>query len=227
MKLQIIKTYLKYKVFNLLGKTSLSRIQLNKWLKSVDIETDKVLEVGSSFNPIISKVSGWKVNKYKTLDNNLEKDCNPDFNLDLNCLRFSDKYGWISKRKKDNRTIKKIFNYQPNIIFCLEVMEYIYKPDTVLRLFYDILDKKGILYISFHTNYPVHNPYEHDSLRYTKWGIINLLKEAGFPKWEITPRKATKGLKELKSFYKKEKMWVLKNNDLVVDIGYLVKAYKN
>ena len=103
-------------------------------------------------------------------------------------------------------------------------MEYIYKPDMVLKFFHDVLAPGGILYISFHTIYPVHQPYKYDSLRYTKWGIINLLKDAGFSKWEITTRVATQGLKELKTFYKKEKMFALKKSNLPYDIGYFVKA---
>jgi len=226
MNLKRIKHNLGSIVYKLLGKISYSRIQLNDWLKNIDIKANKVLEVGASFNPVIKKVKSWEVKQYRTLDNNLENSCNLDFLLDLNSLHFSDRYGWISKKKSDVQVIKKVLGYQPNIIFCLEVMEYIYKPDTVLKFFHDILAPGGSLYISFHTIYSVHEPYKHDSLRYTKWGIINLLKEAGFPKWEITPRKATKGLKELKGFYKKEKMWTLKNSPLPYDIGYFVKVFK-
>ena len=227
MNLRKIKYNIKSMVFKLLGKNSYSRVQLNDWLEKIEIKTDKALEIGASFNPVIKKVKSWKVKQYKTLDDNLENPCNPDFNLDLNLLYFSDKYGWISKKKEDNPMIKKVLNYHPNIIFCLEVMEYIYKPDTVLKFFYDILASDGSLYISFYAIYPVHEPHKHYSLRYTKWGIINLLKEAGFSKWEIVPRKATKGIEELNSFYKKEKMWALKNSRLPYDIGYFVKTFKN
>lgn len=214
MTLQYLKTQLKNKLFPFIKRTSQTRVQLNKWLKTIVVEADKVLEVGAGFNPIIKKVKVWKVKKYKTLDNNLENPCNPDFNLDLNRFSYKDPVA------------KQVFKYKPNIIFCIEVMEYIYKPDKVLKFFYDILSSKGILYISFHTIYPVHQPYKYDSLRYTKWGIINLLKDAGFSKWEITARVATKGLKELKAFYKKEKMSSLKNSNLPFDIGYFVKATK-
>jgi len=213
-------------IYKLLGKTSYSRVQLNNWLKKIEVKTNKVLEVGANLNPVIKKVKSWKVNQYKTLDNNLQTPCSPDFNLDLNLLYFSDKYGWLSKRKTDIKAIKRVVDFSPNIIFCLEVMEYIYKPETVLKFFYDILAPGGILYISFHTIYPVHEPYKYDSLRYTKWGIIHLLEEAGLSKWEITPRTATKGSEELKKFYKKEKMFVLKKSPLPLDIGYFVKAYK-
>jgi SAM-dependent methyltransferase len=212
MNLQLIKYKTKSVLCKLFGKTSYSRVQLNDWLKKIEVKADRVLEVGANFNPVIKKVKKWQVKHYKTLDNNLENNCNPDFNLDLNHLS-----------PKDN-AVKRVFRYQPNIIFCLEVMEYIYKPNMVLKFFYDVLAPEGILYISFHTIYPVHQPYKYDSLRYTKWGIINLLKDAGFSKWEIAPRVATQGLKELKTFYKKEKMFALKKSNLPYDIGYFVKA---
>jgi len=232
MNSRLIKYRLKQVLYKLLGKTSYSRIQLNDWLKNIDVNKNGVLEVGAGSNPVIKKVKSFQVKQYKTLDNNFQIDCKPDFNLDLNQIRFSDKNGWISKAGPqttpdiNNKVIKKVFKYSPNIIFCLEVMEYIYKPETVLKFFYDILAPGGVLYISFHTIYPVHEPYEYDSLRYTKWGIIHLLEEVGFSKWEVTPRTATKGSEELKKFYKKEKMFALKNSELPYDIGYFVKAMK-
>lgn len=212
MNLKLIKFNLKRKVYDWLGKTSLSRVQLNQWLKKIDIKTNRVLEVGASFNPVVKKVKSWKVKEYKTLDNNLERDCSPDFDVDLNHL------------EKDKKTVKNVARYSPNIIFCLEVMEYIYKPYEVLRFFNNILADGGILYISFHKIYPVHEPYKYDSLRYTKYGIINLLKDAGFTDWKITPRITTKGRESLASFYKQEKMHVLKKSNLPQDIGYLIIA---
>ena len=214
MNFQIYKTILKNKVFDLIGKTSLPRTQLNQWLRTINIKADRVLEVGAGSNPVINKVKSWNVGNYKTFDNNLQGDCNPDFRIDLNHL------------ENKGTTIKNVIKYSPNIIFCLEVMEYIYKPYSVLRFFHDALAKNGVLYISFHTIYPVHEPYKYDSLRYTKWGIINLLKDAGFKKWKIASRDATEGKDSLVSFYKKEKMWALKKSDLITDTGYLVKAFK-
>jgi len=137
MNLNLIKYHLKQILYKLLGKTSFSRIQLNDWLKKIGVKADRVLEVGPSFNPVIKKVKKWQVKTYKTLDNNLENSCNPDFNLDLNHIDYK------------GSIVKKVFKYKPKVIFCLEVMEYVYKPDAVLKFFYDILAPEGNLYISF------------------------------------------------------------------------------
>lgn len=214
MNTNLIRSSLKRKVYEILGKTSLTRNQLNKWLKLIDLKADRVLEVGANFNPVMKKLKSWNVNIYKTLDNNLQGNCKPDFNIDLNHL------------EKHEIQMQKVKKFSPEVIFCLEVMEYIYKPYEVLSFFHKILAKNGVIYITFHTIYAVHEPYKYDSLRYTKWGIINLLKDAGFSKWEITSRPTTMGKTDILSFYKKERMWALKNSDLITDTGYLVKAYK-
>jgi len=93
MNLRLIKYKIKSTLYGILGKTSYSRIQLNNWLKKIEVKKDRILEVGASLNPVIKKVKSWQVVEYKTLDNNLEL-YNPDFDLDLNQLYFSDKYGW-------------------------------------------------------------------------------------------------------------------------------------
>lgn len=217
---------IKLQLIHLLWGKSLTRIQLNDWLKTISVNTERVLEVGASHIPVINKVKLWNVKDYKTLDNNSEAQCNPTFQIDLNLLIWSDKFGWISKNKSEEKTIQKALKYTPNVLFCLEVMEYIYKPDTVLKFFYDLLAPKGILYISFHTIYPIHEPCRFDSLRYTKWGIIHLLEEAGFAKWEITPRRASKGRGSLALFFKEENMKGTNKRKELLDIGYLIKATK-
>ncbi|MEI6775113.1 MAG: hypothetical protein WCL18_10510 [bacterium] len=174
----------------------------------------------------MKKVTSWNVKEYKTLDNNLESKVKPDFRIDLNLLRWSDRHGWTTKNEGETKDIKEVIKYKPNVLFCLEVMEYIYKPDTALKFFYDILSPKGVLYISFHSIYPIHQPYKFDSLRYTKWGITHLLEEVGFSRWDITSRKATEGKDSLSAFYRKEKMKYLIHNKDLFDIGYFIKAIK-
>jgi len=226
MKLKHIIRKLKTKLGILLRGTSYTRIQLNDWLKTISVDVDRVLEVGASLNPVITKVKSWKVTQYKTLDNNLEVECNPDFPLDLNLLVWSDKKGWMTKVKGKQTTLNKALRYKPQVLFCLEVMEYIYKPETVLKFFHDVLAPGGILYISFHTIYPIHKPKEYDSLRFTKWGIMRLLKDVGFTSLEITPRAATKGRDSLRNFFKNERMHALWSAKETFDIGSFVKATK-
>ncbi|MFA5770301.1 MAG: hypothetical protein WC894_02290 [Patescibacteria group bacterium] len=213
--IRYIKYLLHYFINRILGIDNHTRNQLENWLKLLDIKTDRVLDVGVGFEPVYKRVGKWRVKKYRTLDNNLENHVSPNFELDLNLIE-----------SKNNKNIaKKIRNFLPNNIFCLEVMEYIYNPMIILRFFHQTLAKNGILYISFHTFYPYHKPYRADYLRYTKSGITKLLKEAGFSKWEITPRLAKAGKKELLAFFKKEGMLGFRDK-INLEIGYMIKAYK-
>ena len=114
-----------------------------------------------------------------------------------------------------------------NMIFCLEVMEYVWNPVLAIQNIYDLLENDGFAYISFPAIYPVHNPVEIDSLRYTKQVIERYLKMAGFDRWEIKAREATKGRDLLAMFYGEERMHPLRKSELPFNIGYLVKAYKS
>ncbi|GIW64485.1 MAG: hypothetical protein KatS3mg092_0418 [Patescibacteria group bacterium] len=208
-----------------LGLESLFRVQLEKWLENINVTANKVLDIGGGLKPVKNRVKKWDVKEYKILDNNLQGNFNPDFYIDLNDIIYSDKYGWILKSvcyKKDfNKIIKESFD----VIFCLEVMEYIYNPLTVLKFIYHILTPGGILYISFPSIYPIHAPQEYDYLRYTKSAIIRFLKESRFSNWKIDPRTATAGAQDLLNFYKKERMKGVKDK-IILDIGYMVKAHK-
>lgn len=58
-------------------------------MKQLDIDTDKVLDIGGGALPVRDRVKKWNVNEYKILDNNLEKEVakdfvDPDFELDIN-----------------------------------------------------------------------------------------------------------------------------------------------
>ncbi len=191
------------------------RIQLEKWLGQIDVKTNKVLDIGGGALSVRSRVRTWQVKHYRILDNTLEQGKKPDIYLDLNLLG----------EKKFRLSVKKTLHYKPNVIFCLEVMEYIYDPISALCFLYKILAKSGIVYISFPSIYPVHEPREYDYLRYTKIGVEKLLRRAGFNKWKIEARIATCGKNDLKLFYKKEKMHYV-HTDVIYDIGYMVKAYK-
>lgn len=213
MNILYLKHELHYLANKILGVKNLTRNRLEDWLKTIDVaKGEKVLDVGVGFNPIKDRLKSFKATQYKTLDNNSENEIKPDFILDLNNL-------------DNKKTIKKLFAYSPSQIFCIEVMEYIYKPYELLKFFHDILDKRGILYISFHTFYPWHKPYKNDYLRYTKSGVIRLLESAGFSKWEIVPREPTYGKKDLWTFFRKEGLIGFRDK-MNLDIGYLVKAHK-
>lgn len=187
------------------------RTQLEDWLKTIDVKAKTVLDIGGGLKPVHSRTKSFEVKKYMVLDNNLEGNFHPDFYADLNNL--------------SEKATKKLKGLSFEVIFCLEVMEYIYNPLSTLKFIYNLLEKSGVLYISFPSIYPPHEPIKNDYLRYTKQGIIMLLKKSGFSKIKVFPRVATHGKKDLKSFYKKEKMKGV-NKDVIFDIGYMVIAYK-
>jgi len=106
-------------------------------------------------------------------------------------------------------------------ILCLEVMEYIFNPIQALTNINHLLNKDGILYISFHSLFPHHDPENIDYLRYTKRGVEKLLIETGFEILEIIPR-ITIVPEILEAFCNAEsKVYNNKN-----EIGYLIKCKK-
>ena len=192
---------------------SIYREQLEAWLKSIDVKVDSVLDVGGGQLPVKDRVRSWKVKDYKILDNDAQYK--PDFFFDLNqpfdC--------W--------KDINKHYCASFDVIFCLEVMEYLWNPFEAHTTLYNLLKDGGVAYISYPTIYPLHNPPKIDYLRYTKNAIEKLLSEAGFSTWEITPRIATNGLEALHSFYVLEGMHPMKGTTEIFNIGYCVKAFKN
>lgn len=190
---------------------SFYRNQLEKWLKKIEVDSLAVLDIGGSANPVKDRVKSFKADKYHILDNLNEetyhgKWTKPDFVVDI-----QEDMGFV-------RTY--------DIIFCLEVAEYLYNPLKALQNIYGLLKSGGILYMSFPTIYPVHEPVKSDCLRYTYFGICTLLNKAGFRNLVIERRVATKGINKLAKFYSMEEMRAVKRDDIIFDIGYLVKANK-
>lgn len=189
---------------------SLYRNQLEAWLKNIEVECDKVLDVGGGELPIKKRVKSFNVNNYKVLDNDAQFA--PDYFADLNYPLMLQEH--------------VMFESQFNVLFCLEVFEYIWNPSRAMENLWHLLVKDGVAYISFPTIYPLHNPPGIDYLRYTKNAVEKLLEQAGFRTWEITPRKATTGAGYLRDFYMSEGMHPMRNTDEIYDIGYMVKAIK-
>lgn len=183
---------------------SLYRDQLESWLRTIDVDCDSVLDVGGGEKHVKGRVKSFQAKKYKVLDS--EAIYRPDYFGDLNYLIDLD--------------------HQFNILFCLEVFEYVWNPVQAIENLASFLSPKGIAYISFPTLYPLHNPPGMDSLRYTKFGIEKLLSRA-FKSWEITPRPATIGARYLAEFWRSEAHHPMRNTDMIFDVGYLVKAIKN
>lgn len=187
-----------------------TRKQLEDWLSRIEIKGGRILDVGGAQNPLNSKRLGiFKPDDYKILDLEIPHKCKqkPDIIFDINEAGGSIHYKYF------------------NIIFCLEVTEYIWNPFQAFKNFYKWLDKDGILYLSTHFIYPQHEPFEEDCLRYTPKGIEKLLNKAGFEIIGHKYRMASN--KYLISFYEYDKMRGIKdvkcNHNI---IGSLIKAKK-
>jgi len=173
------------------------RRQLENWLRTIDVRADLVWDVGGAAMPVEGRTKSWNVRNYCIIDISPEADMVFDINYP--------KYGGL----------------KADIIFCLEVMEYVWNPIQALENMASLLKKDGILYISFHFIFQHHQPKTRDYLRYTRRGIEKLLEETGFKIIEITPRKT--------KFPELLEKWFLKENKVAYfpdEIGHLVKCQK-
>jgi len=186
------------------NQMSYYRDQLEAWLKQIKVDCDSVIDVGGGEQSVKTRVATFSCRRYKILDN--DHLFKPDYFADLNYM------------------IDNINEF--DILFCLEVFEYIWNPVQAMENLVYFLKPGGIAYISFPTIYPLHNPPGIDYLRYTKNAVEKLLTVAGFKTWEITPRVATTGLSYLSLFYNQESMHPMKNTNMIYDLGYMVKAIK-
>lgn len=124
------------------------REQLEQWLSKLDVKADCVLDIGGQQGNVKSRVKSWDVKDYKVLDL-------PIYDLE--------EYWWLIHDGE-----------QADVIFCLEVFEYLIDPITAMRNIAHMLKPGGKAYITFAFCYPHHNELDMDSLRYTESGIRKL-----------------------------------------------------
>jgi SAM-dependent methyltransferase len=190
---------------------SRSRIELENWLKTIDVN-GRILDIGGSQNPIKGRTKSWNVEDYKILDipNPHQIKHETDIAIDL---------------QGNIEVITERDNF--DIAFCIEVTEYLYNPYFFFLNANHFLKKNGILYVSFHALYGLHNPKGEDCLRYTKNAIIKLASETGFEIEEMIPRTVSEqGKKYLEMFYRTEGMRLDYSDPETYVEGYLVKMKK-
>jgi len=155
-----------------------TRKQLENWIKEIEVnDTDKVLDVGGSQLPVKKRIVFNDTAIFKILDLEKPHQCKvkPDIICDLN-------NGYFQEGQDPN----DLTGY--DVAFCLEVTEYLWNPVEAFETINSMLKQGGLLYVSFHFIYPVHNPKECDYLRYTPMGATKILQETGFDIIEIMPR---------------------------------------
>lgn len=181
------------------------RNSLNEWLATLDVKADRVLDIGGAQEQLPPRVRGWDVGEYVISDlEEPHKDSpKPDIVMDLN--------------------LPYIGTEHFDMIFCLEVFDYVYDPMTAMQNIYKLLWADGTAWVSFPFAYPTHNPIEEDMLRYTEFAIYKLAHTVGLTVDEIIKRRPETDL--LDQFYRAERMRAAKHYDHNVT-GFIVKFSK-
>jgi len=186
------------------------RVSLENWLADLDVKADVVIDLGGSQLPIKDRVRNWEVKDYYIIDKkNPHKGDKPDATVDLNNGEHQQEAG-------DYVGIA-------DVLFCLEVFEYIYRPEIALNWVKKLLIKGGKAYVSFPFMYPLHEPVDEDSLRYTISGIKRLADLVGLKINEVIPRRPETDM--LLKFYSVERLRAAKGHDHNV-FGWIVEFQK-
>lgn len=170
------------------------RTQLEHFLSNYSVKADRVYDVGGIQKPVKDRTKSWNVTNYEILDI-------PEY--DLNVLQP--------------------LKAQADLIFCLEVFEYLIVPTTAMTNIYNLLKPNGTAIVSFPLVYPLHNEVEFDSLRYTITGVRRLADYSNLNVKEIHYRKAKSGT--LVKYYQEDGMKMAKhyNHDIT---GYIAEITK-
>lgn len=189
---------------------SYTRLQLENYLSKLDIKAKAVLDIGGSQKPVKGRIKKWEVEEYKIMDlETPHEGQKPDIICDID--------SW------DAKPFEAMDSF--DVVFCLEVFEYILNPMMVARRIYAFLKKGGEAYISFPFIYPHHNPAGKDYLRYTRWGAEAILKQAGFEIVECVPRVAKEPM-VLLDFFDVEGMRPSREYYNHNEVGYIYKVKK-
>ena len=184
------------------------RNKLEAWLKTLEVKSERVLDVGGAALPVKDRVKSWDVQHYSILDNGLEPvkatvEITHDMNLPL---------------PDGTETY--------DIVFCLELFEYIWNPNQAVVNLARLTEPDGTLYITFPFLYPVHEPKEFDSLRYTASGAGELLGQHGFVITKIVSRDMTPaGFAHYKEYMKAEGFHASKRSRHD-QLGFIITAKK-
>jgi len=181
------------------------RLSLENWLKTLDVKAHSVLDIGGSQLQLPSRVKTWDVKNYIIADlPEPHKDSQkPDIEMDI------------------NKFFPGLGSYE--MIFCLEVFDYVYDPVMAMKNISKQLDNNGVAWVSFPSVYPTHQPIEDDALRYMEGGIKKLAKEAGLTIEEMIKRRPESNL--LDQFIRTERLRAAKNYDHEF-LGWIVRFSK-
>lgn len=192
--------------------SSYSRQQLEGWLKRIVVHSGtRVLDIGGSQKPIEGRLMNtpeFKDYHIMDLQSPHELKKKPDIVWDI------------------NNELGLTWAEEPyDVVFCLEVMEYVWNPMIALKNINQLLKQGGSLFMSTPFIYPVHNPSKQDYLRYTEAGIRKILTEAGFEIKDVEHR-VMKYNTMWDAFVLGEGMKPSKEHETHDVVGHLISAVK-
>lgn len=182
------------------------RIELDKWLSQLEVKAERVLDIGGAQVKMPKRVKSWDVNEYLIADlpSPHENSPQPDVELDLNYQRSAE-------------------GDQFDIIFCLEVFDYVWNPDAAFHTIASYLKGEGAAWVSFPSFYPLHQPVQDDALRYMPGGIKKLAEASGLEVVQMIKRRPETKL--LDSFFRAERLRAAKHEDHEFT-GFIVELRK-
>lgn len=182
------------------------RLELDRWLSQLDVKAFSVGDVGGSQLPIKGRTKSYEVGLTTIYD--LEQphvdSPKPDKVLDLNTA-----------------TVYPLSTH--DMIFCLEVFDYVWNPVRALEVLSLMLTKNGTLWVTFPAFYPHHQPIEDDALLYKEYGIRKLAKSARLEIVQMIPRRPETNA--LQQFFSIERLRAAKGYDHAV-LGWIVEMRK-
>lgn len=184
------------------------RLELDRWLAQLDVKADRVLDIGGAQLPIKGRTKTWDVNEYLIAD--LPEphvgSPKPNIELDLNSSR-----------------IIVQANTRCDLVFCLEVFDYVWSPLDAMRHLSLYLKDGGTAWVTFPMQYPLHQPVDDDSLRYMPGGIKKLAAAAGLTIKQMIPRKTETDA--IYQAFRTERMRCAKHEDHNIS-GWIVEFTK-
>lgn len=189
------------------------RIELDKWLAGLDIKADSVLDIGGSQLQAKGRTRSWDVKNYHILDlpQPHKGSPKPDIEMDINTQSIADYY------------TEYVDQYDYEVIFCLEVFDYVWDPRNALKLIKGFLNDGGSAWVSFPSFYPLHQPIEDDALRYMPGGIQKLADSVRLTIKEWIPRRTETDA--IYQAFRTERMRCAKGEDHNIS-GWIVRFEK-
>ncbi len=188
--------------------TSIYKQALKDWVATLDVKAEKVIDIGGSQDPIKGRTKSWEVQHYLIADlpDPHVNNQSADILLDLDT---------------DNANILNIGKC--DMLFCLEVFDYIRDPISAFRNICDLLHPQGTAWITFPFVYPHHNPINDEGLRFTEPAIRYYGDKFAMPVQEIIYRRPNSH--KLLEYYAEDGFRAAPNYDHRV-IGYIVRFKK-